>query len=214
MTATAGGETRRRIGIAAMAGVATMVAACGPVEVGKLVFVECGCDRSQSFAEAEWVSGLPATEPRLRGIVAHVSLEKGDAAEADLARLAALPLVKGVIAALKRRGFEHSGIFLVGLNALRLRMTGYLPSLVSGSTPFSGNPVFVLESGRYSVGEIAARVGYTGQAAFAVAFQRKFHVAPSSVRRRPSASRGSTCRRCWHCSASASSPTRRSSAAH
>ena len=60
-----------------------------------------------------------------------------------------LPLVKGVIAALKRRGFEHSGIFLVGLNALRLRMTGYLPSLVSGSTPFSGNPVYVPASGRY-----------------------------------------------------------------
>jgi hypothetical protein len=60
-----------------------------------------------------------------------------------------VPLVKGVIAALKRRGFEHSDIFLVGLNALRLRMTGYLPSLVSGQTPFSGNPVYVLESGRY-----------------------------------------------------------------
>jgi L-fuconolactonase len=71
-------------------------AACGAVEVGKLVFVECGCDRAQSFAEAEWVSGLAATEPRLRGIVAHVSLEKGDAAETDLARLAVLPLVKGV----------------------------------------------------------------------------------------------------------------------
>jgi AraC-like DNA-binding protein len=42
----------------------------------------------------------------------------------------------------------------------------------------------LLESGRYSVGEIAERVGYTGQAAFAVAFQRKFHVAPSSVRPR------------------------------
>ena len=60
-----------------------------------------------------------------------------------------VPLVKGVIAALKRRGFEHADIFLVGLNALRLRMTGYLPSLVSGQTPFSGNPVYVLESGRY-----------------------------------------------------------------
>jgi hypothetical protein len=35
------------------------------------------------------------------------------------------------------------------LNALRLRMTGYLPSLVSGQTPFAGNPVYVLESGRY-----------------------------------------------------------------
>ncbi|MBI5690828.1 MAG: DUF362 domain-containing protein [Verrucomicrobia bacterium] len=60
-----------------------------------------------------------------------------------------IPLVKGVISALRRRGFESSNIFLVGLNALRLRMTGYLPSLVSGETPFSGNPVYVLESGRY-----------------------------------------------------------------
>jgi len=48
----------------------------------------------------------------------------------------------------------------------------------------------LLESGRYTVGEIAERVGYTGQAAFAVAFQRKFHVAPSSVRPRPAASAG------------------------
>ena len=60
-----------------------------------------------------------------------------------------VPLVKAVINSLKRRGFEHSHIFLVGLNALRLRMTGYLPSLVSGETPFFGNPVYVLESGRY-----------------------------------------------------------------
>lgn len=58
-------------------------------------------------------------------------------------------MVKAVIAALERRGFEHQNIFLVGLNALRLRMTGYLPSLVSGLTPFNGNPVYVLESGRY-----------------------------------------------------------------
>ncbi|MDO8540902.1 MAG: DUF362 domain-containing protein [Opitutaceae bacterium] len=60
-----------------------------------------------------------------------------------------VPLVKAVIASLERRGFDHKNIFLVGLNALRLRMTGYLPSLVSGSTPFAGNPVYVLESGRY-----------------------------------------------------------------
>lgn len=60
-----------------------------------------------------------------------------------------VPLVKAVIGALRRRGFENSDVFLVGLNALRLRMTGYLPSLVSGQTPFYGNPVYVLESGRY-----------------------------------------------------------------
>jgi hypothetical protein len=60
-----------------------------------------------------------------------------------------LPLVKAVITALKRRGFANENIFLVGLNALRLRMTGYLPSLVSGETPFAGNPVYVLERGAY-----------------------------------------------------------------
>jgi hypothetical protein len=60
-----------------------------------------------------------------------------------------IPLVKAVIQALKRRGFANENIFLVGLNALRLRMTGYLPSLVSGETPFFGNPVYVLESGRF-----------------------------------------------------------------
>ena len=32
-------------------------------------------------------------------------------------------------------------------------------------------------------GEVAERVGYRGQAAFAVAFHRKFHVPPSSLRR-------------------------------
>ncbi len=60
-----------------------------------------------------------------------------------------IPLVKAVIQSLRRRGFANENIFLVGLNALRLRMTGYLPSLVSDETPFSGNPVYVLESGRF-----------------------------------------------------------------
>ena len=58
-------------------------------------------------------------------------------------------LVKGVIAALEHRGFDSKNIFLVGLNALRLRMTGYLPSLSSGQTPFKDHPVYVLESNRY-----------------------------------------------------------------
>lgn len=58
-------------------------------------------------------------------------------------------LTKAVIAALERRGYQKQEIFLVGLNALRLRLTGYLPSLVSGETPFAANPVYVLESGRY-----------------------------------------------------------------
>lgn len=60
-----------------------------------------------------------------------------------------IPLVKAVIQSLERRGFEKKNIFLVGLNQLRLRMTGYLPSLVTGKSPFSDHPIYVLESGRY-----------------------------------------------------------------
>lgn len=60
-----------------------------------------------------------------------------------------VPLVQAVIAALERRGYRKADIFLVGLNQLRLRFTGYLPSLVSGKTPFEGHQVYVLESGRF-----------------------------------------------------------------
>ena len=60
-----------------------------------------------------------------------------------------VPLVKAVIGSLERRGFKKEEIFLVGLNQLRLRMTGYLPSLVTGKSPFSEHQIYVLESGRY-----------------------------------------------------------------
>jgi L-fuconolactonase len=71
-------------------------AACGPVAVEKLVFVQCECDPAQSAAEAAWVAEVARSEPRLRGIVAQAPLEKGDAVAADLAHLAEIPLVKGV----------------------------------------------------------------------------------------------------------------------
>lgn len=58
-------------------------------------------------------------------------------------------LVRGVIASLEKRGFAKENIFLVGLNPLRLRLTGFLPSLATGVVPFPGHPVYVLESGKY-----------------------------------------------------------------
>jgi L-fuconolactonase len=72
----------------ASAGAATLV--------GKIIFVESGCDPAQSLAEVDWVSSLAKSDPRLKGIVAHASLEKGEAARADLRLLAARPLVKGI----------------------------------------------------------------------------------------------------------------------
>ena len=59
------------------------------------------------------------------------------------------PLVRAVIEALVRRGYARDKIFLVGLNQLRLRLTGYLPTDPRIEPPFAGHPFFVLESGRY-----------------------------------------------------------------
>lgn len=70
--------------------------ACGPVHVEKMVFLQCECDFSQFMDEAEWVTELAHQDSRLQGIVPWAPLEKGDAAKADLEKLAANPLVKGV----------------------------------------------------------------------------------------------------------------------
>jgi hypothetical protein len=59
------------------------------------------------------------------------------------------PLVRAVIASLQARGYKTGDIFLVGLNALRLRLTGYLPSFATGEMPFPGHPLYVLESGKF-----------------------------------------------------------------
>lgn len=60
-----------------------------------------------------------------------------------------VPLVQAVIAALIERGYAKKDIFLVGLNPLRLRFTGYLPSLITGVTPFQDIPIYILESGQF-----------------------------------------------------------------
>ncbi len=70
--------------------------ACAPVAVAKMVFVQCDCVPAQAWAEVEWVAEVARTEPRLRGIVARATLENGATVEAELARLASQPLVKGV----------------------------------------------------------------------------------------------------------------------
>lgn len=64
--------------------------------VTKLVFVECGADRSSSLEEARWVADLAAIEPRLRGIVAGAAVEQGAPVRKDLAALREIPLVVGV----------------------------------------------------------------------------------------------------------------------
>jgi L-fuconolactonase len=70
--------------------------ACGAVQVGKMVFVQCECDPAQFQEEVAWVTDVARVDSRLRGIVAFAPLERGHAAAADLVALAANPLVKGV----------------------------------------------------------------------------------------------------------------------
>ncbi len=59
------------------------------------------------------------------------------------------PLIRAVIASLEARGYKTGEIFLVGLNPLRLRLTGFLPSFATGVAPFPGHPLYVLESGKF-----------------------------------------------------------------
>src|SRR5258706_9678937 len=75
---------------------ADFASASKKTNVSKLVFVESGCESTQSLAEVDWVAGLAKAEPRLKGIVAHAPLEKGKAVHAELKALARRPLVKGV----------------------------------------------------------------------------------------------------------------------
>ena len=70
---------------------------CAGVDVEKMVFLECDLDPTQFLDEAKWVASLAASEePRLKGIVAHAPLHKGDAAKVDLEALAQVTGVKGV----------------------------------------------------------------------------------------------------------------------
>jgi L-fuconolactonase len=40
--------------------------ACGPVEVGKMVFVQCDCAPEQAAAEAKWVARVARQDARER----------------------------------------------------------------------------------------------------------------------------------------------------
>ncbi len=70
--------------------------ACGPVQVEKMVFLQCECLPEQFLQEAEWITSLARQDPRIQGIVPWAPLEKGEAARPDLERLAQNPLIKGV----------------------------------------------------------------------------------------------------------------------
>jgi len=75
---------------------ADYTAACGPVPVGAMVFMQCETAFAQAMDEARWVSVLAQQEPRLQAIVPWAPLEQGKGSCGYLEELARLPLVKGV----------------------------------------------------------------------------------------------------------------------
>jgi L-fuconolactonase len=81
---------------------AELDAARGAVEVGGIVWIEVGADPGQHEQEASLVAGLAADDARVRAMVAAAPLENGEAVRADLEKLAALAVVKGI-----RRLLQH-----------------------------------------------------------------------------------------------------------
>jgi L-fuconolactonase len=70
--------------------------ASGPVQIEKMVFLQCECIPDQFLQEAEWITSLSKQDPRIQGIVPWAPLEKGEAARPALEKLAQNRLIKGV----------------------------------------------------------------------------------------------------------------------
>jgi L-fuconolactonase len=84
------------------------------------VFVQCECDPAQNVEEARWVAGLAGQDPRIQGIVAQASLEKGDAVKKDLEALAEINMVKGIRRLLQSESVDFclQPEFIRGVNLL------------------------------------------------------------------------------------------------
>lgn len=89
-------------------------------ELAGIVFVEADCHPAHALREAEWVTSLAASDPRIRGIVAHAPLQKGEAVADDLAALQKLPLVKSIRRLIQSEplGFSTGADFVRGVQLL------------------------------------------------------------------------------------------------
>jgi L-fuconolactonase len=68
----------------------------GRYELTGAVFVQADCRDAEALDEVGWVERLAEAHPFVCGIVAYAPLQRGRAAERDVARLAERPLVVGV----------------------------------------------------------------------------------------------------------------------
>lgn len=94
----------------------------GTESVEDIVFVECtvSFEDRVSREEVRWVSALSEKDERIRGIVAHASLERGAAVRSHLQWLSENPQVKGVRRILQNepKDFFLQSSFVEGVQAL------------------------------------------------------------------------------------------------
>ena len=77
-------------------GLADYRAAMAGYDLEAMIFVQADCLPQQNWAEITFVDEQITQEPRLQGIVAYLALEKGLLLGNEMARLQAMPRLKGV----------------------------------------------------------------------------------------------------------------------
>lgn len=78
-------------------------------QLDRIVFVQAGAADDESVREAHWIDGLAAVrEPRIAGIVACASLDRGLEAAPELEALQALPRVKGIRRLIQGQGLGYA----------------------------------------------------------------------------------------------------------
>jgi L-fuconolactonase len=92
------------------------------IDIEAMVFVEVDTASGHHLAEARFAHEQAAAEPRLRGLVASMPLEKGAGVEPELVEYAKLPLARGVRRLIERHhrepGWALGESFLAGVRLL------------------------------------------------------------------------------------------------
>ncbi len=76
--------------------IADLTARAAPYVIENMAFAEVDVDMPQYMDEALWVQSLADQDPRLKGCVACLPLERGAALEPEMERLAKLPVMRGI----------------------------------------------------------------------------------------------------------------------
>lgn len=97
-----------------------LAASAKPYAIEGFVFVEVDVDAGRHLDEAQWVEDLARSDRRVRGCVACLPLERGEAIEPEIDRLAKLSVVRGVRRLIQNQPDPEFGLRPEFLEAIRL----------------------------------------------------------------------------------------------